>query len=166
MTRTTRWLANIALIVVATAVPLAIVELALRVLGTVPPSIYEADSTLIYRPVAGGRKNFVHNAANGGGTIRVDINDAGFRGPPLRPDGTARRVAVFGDSFIAGEFADDSLTFVRMLERNLATRAPTEVVNAGVTGYGPDQEYLRMQQELPRLFHKHVEVVLLQVDFL
>jgi lysophospholipase L1-like esterase len=151
VTRTTRWLANIALIVVATAVPLAAVELALRVLGAVPPSIYEADSTLIYRPVAGGRKNFVHNAANGGGTIRVDINDAGFRGPPLRPDGTARRVAVFGDSFIAGEFADDSLTFVRMLERNLATRAPTEVVNAGVTGYGPDQEYLRMQQELPRL---------------
>jgi lysophospholipase L1-like esterase len=127
------------------------VELALRVMGTVPPSIYEADSMLIYRPVAGGRKNFVHNAANGGGTIRVDINDAGFRGPPLRPDGTARRVAVFGDSFIAGEFADDSLTFVRMLERNLATRAPTEVVNAGVTGYGPDQEYLRMQRELPRL---------------
>ena len=151
MTRTTRWLANIALIVVATAVPLALVELALRVMGTVPPSIYEADSTLIYRPVAGGRKNFVHNAANGGGTIRVDINDAGFRGPPLRPDGTARRVAVFGDSFIAGEFADDSLTFVRMLERNLAMRAPTEVVNAGVTGYGPDQEYLRMQRELPRL---------------
>ena len=151
MTRATRWLANVGLIVVATAVPLAAVEVALRMMGTVPPSIYEADSTLIYRPVAGGRKNFVHNAANGGGTIRVRINDDGFRGPPLRTDGTARRIVVFGDSFIAGEFADDSLTFVRMLERNLASRAPTEVVNAGVTGYGPDQEYLRMQRDLPRL---------------
>jgi hypothetical protein len=151
VTRESRWLANTALVLVATLVTLAGVEIALRIVGTVPPSIYEADSTLIYRPVAGGRKRFVHNAANGGGTVQVVINADGYRGPPLRDAGSARRVVVYGDSFIAGEFADDSLTFVRMLERNLASRAPTEVVNAGVTGYGPDQAYLRMQRDLPRL---------------
>jgi len=151
VTRVARGLANLALVVVATLVPLAAIEIGLRVAGTVPASIYEADSTLIYRPVPGGRKNFVHNAANGGATIRVEINADGYRGPRLRTDGKARRIAVYGDSFIAGEFADDSLTFVRMLERDLSARAPTEVVNAGVTGYGPDQEYLRMQRDLPRL---------------
>ena len=78
----------------------------------------------------------MHNAANGGGAVRVTINDDGFRGPSLRPAGTARRIIVYGDSFIEGEFADDSLTFVRMLERTLSLRAPTEVINAGVVAYG------------------------------
>jgi len=149
--RRVHWIGNAALVLTSTLLALAVVEIGLRVTGAVPPSMYEADSTLIYRAVPGGQKRFVHNATNGGATIRVRINEDGYRGPPLRPDGTARRVAVFGDSFIAGEFAPDSLTFVRMLERALGARTPTEVVNAGVTGYGPDQEFLRMQRDLPRL---------------
>jgi hypothetical protein len=149
--RGVRWIANGALVLASTLFALAAVEIGLRITGAVPPSMYEADSTLIYRAAAGGQKRFVHNATNGGATIRVTIDDDGYRGPPLRTDGKARRVAVFGDSFIAGEFAPDSLTFVRMLERALSTRSPTEVVNAGVTGYGPDQEFLRMQRDLPRL---------------
>ena len=151
MTRGSRWLANAALVLVATAIPLAVIEIGLRLTKRVPASMYEADSSLLYRHVAGGRKTFQHAAVNGGGTVQVDINAEGYRGPLLRNGGSVRRVAVYGDSFIAGEFADDSLTFVRMLERNLAERAPTEVVNAGVAGYGPDQEFLRMQRELPSL---------------
>jgi lysophospholipase L1-like esterase len=149
--RSLRWMANGVLVLASTLFTLAAVEIGLRVTGAVPASMYEADSTLIYRAVPGGQKRFVHNATNGGATIRVRIDDDGYRGPPLRTDGKARRVAVFGDSFIAGEFAPDSLTFVRMLERALSARTPTEVVNAGVTGYGPDQEFLRMQRDLPRL---------------
>jgi hypothetical protein len=151
LTRAQRRLANAALVVGATLVPLAGIEVGLRLAGTVPPSMYEADSTLLYRLVPGGRKTFTHAAANGGARIRVAINAEGYRGPLLRPKGSARRVVVYGDSFIAGEFADDSATFVRMLERDLSARTPTEVVNAGVIGYGPDQAYLRMQAELPRL---------------
>ncbi len=40
---------------------------------------------------------------------------------------------------------------MRDLERMLSTHAPAEVLNAGVVGWGPDQEYLRMQRELDRL---------------
>ena len=149
--RGVRWIANGVLVLASTVFALGAVEVGLRITGAVPPSMYEADSTLIYRAVPGGQKRFVHNAANGGATIRVQIDDDGYRGPPLRREGSARRVVVFGDSFIAGEFAPDSLTFVRMLERELSSRTPTEVVNAGVTGYGPDQEFLRMQRDLPRL---------------
>jgi hypothetical protein len=151
VTRSARWLGSAALVVAATALSLAAVEIGLRVAGSVPASMYAADSTLLYRTVPGGRKTFTHAAVNGGGRIRVAINADGYRGPPLREKGSVRRVAVYGDSFIAGEFAEDSLTFVRMLERNLAARTPTQVVNAGVAGYGPDQAFLRMQHELPRL---------------
>jgi lysophospholipase L1-like esterase len=151
MTRMQRWLANAALIVGATLIPLTVLEIGLRVSGTVPPSMYEVDSTVLYRLVPGGRKTFIHKPVNGGGQIRVAINAEGYRGPLLRPAGNARRVVVYGDSFIAGEFAEDSLTFVRMLERDLSSHAPTEVVNAGVIGYGPDQAFLRMQAEVSRL---------------
>jgi hypothetical protein len=151
VTRAQRWLANAALILGATLVPLAVFEIGLRVAGTVPPSMYDVDSTLLYRTVPGGRKTFIHAPVNGGGRIKVAINTEGYRGPLLRPAGAARRVVVYGDSFIAGEFADDSLTFVRMLERNLTAFAPTEVINAGVTGYGPDQAFLRMRGEMDRL---------------
>jgi hypothetical protein len=151
VTRTQRWLASAAIVVAASLLPLAAIEVFLRVAGTVPPSMYDVDSTLLYRPIPGGRKIFTHKPVNGGGQIRVAINAEGYRGPLLRPAGSVRRVAVYGDSFIAGEFAADSVTFARMLERDLSSRTATEVVNAGVIGYGPDQAYLRMQGELPNL---------------
>ena len=151
MTSSRKWLLNTAVVITSTVVSLGAVELALRVTDAAPPSIYEADSTLIYRLVPGSRKTFVHNATNGGAKIQVEINEDGFRGPRLRPAGSAQRIVVYGDSFIEGEFAPDSLTFPRLLERRLAQRGPTEVVNAGVLGWGPDQEYLRMRQELPTL---------------
>ncbi len=145
------WIANGALALVATLVPLALFEAGLRLAGTVPPSMFEADSVVIYRLAAGGQKRFVHNATNGGGSVQVTINADGFRGPPLRAAGSAQRIAVYGDSFIEGEFVADDSSFVRDLERDLAARTPTEAVNAGVVGWGPDQAFLRMQRELPTL---------------
>ena len=132
MAASSGWLANATLVLASTLGSLAAVEVGLRVTDAAPPSIYEADTTLIYRLAPGGRKTFVHNAANGGAKVRVQINADGFRGPRLLPAGSSRRIVVYGDSFIEGEFAEDSLTLPRMLERVLANRAPTEVVNAGV----------------------------------
>ena len=149
--RRTGWLANTALVIAATALPLGLFEAGLRVAGAVPPSIYEPDSVLIYRLAANGEKRFVHRAVNGGGTVPVSINADGFRGPPLRPMGSARRLMVYGDSFIEGEFVHDDSSFVRVLEHHLAAHTPTEVVNAGVAGWGPDQEFLWMQRAVPVL---------------
>ena len=151
MTRAAGWLANLALVVVTLLVMLGVLEAGLRMAGTVPASIYEADSTLVYRLVPGGRKTFVHAKVNGAHSIPVVINKEGYRGPLLRAPGSAKRIAMYGDSFIEGEYAVDSLTFPRMLERELSKRQPTEVVNAGVVGWGPDQAYLRMRQEQPTL---------------
>jgi lysophospholipase L1-like esterase len=96
-----------------------------------------------------------HTPANGGHTVRYEVNDQGFRGPALRPiqDGHAR-VLVYGDSFIQAEFTPLAQTFpVRLQEALLGAGAPhgLEVVNAGIAGYGPDQILRRMETELVQL---------------
>ncbi|MBI3791334.1 MAG: hypothetical protein HY275_10715 [Gemmatimonadetes bacterium] len=144
------WMGNVLLAIGGTLLPLVALEGALRVTNAAPAAIYEADTALIYRLRPGGEKVFVHRPSNGGGAVPVSINADGFRGPPLRTDG-ARRIIVYGDSFIEGEFVHDDSTFARDLEHLLAPGTPTEVLNAGVVGWGPDQAFVRMQQELPRL---------------
>ena len=97
---------------------------------------------------------FVHRPENGGSRVDVRINADGFRGPPLRPlVGSGRRIMVYGDSFIAGEISPDTLTFVRVLERLLQSRhgSEIEVVNAGVAGYGPDQAFIALREDAPRM---------------
>lgn len=142
------WAMNALLVLGGTLVPLALVEAGLRVTHAAPEAIYEADSTLIYRLRPGGEKRFKHRPANGGGTVRVQVNADGFRGPALATDGR-RRLIVYGDSFIEGEYVPDDSSFVRDLERTLGAHGPLEVLNAGVIGWGPDQAWLRMQRDLP-----------------
>lgn len=140
--------ASTALLISAALLPLCTLEIALRVRESVPAAVLGPDSILLYKPVPGSHKKFRHRAENGGHVAHTRMNSDGFRGPALRAKGEAFRVMVYGDSFINGEFADDSGTFVRMLERLLSRERPTEVINAGVVGWGPDQAFLRMRQEL------------------
>lgn len=54
------------------------------------------------------------------------------------------RIAVFGDSFIAGQELADDETFTVQLVDELAERGIiAEVLNFGVSGFGVDQAYLR-----------------------
>jgi lysophospholipase L1-like esterase len=107
----------------------------------------------LYELIPGSDKYLTRLPVNGGQTHLIHINRSGYRGAELRPRGESRRIVVYGDSFIEGEFSDLDSTFVRRLEQRLAAalQTPLEVVNAGVAGYGPDQESLRMEDELPRL---------------
>ena len=147
-------LVNALLVLVAFALPLGALELGLRFSGAVPPGIYQPDPSRLYRLVPNSRKVFVHRPENGGSRVDVRINADGFRGPPLRPlVGSGRRIMVYGDSFIAGEISPDTLTFVRVLERLLQSRhgSEIEVVNAGVAGYGPDQAFIALREDAPRM---------------
>src|SRR5208282_2438668 len=58
-----------------------------------------------------------------------------------------------GDSFIQGDFSRTEDTFTERLKAHLSEKMGNrvEVVNAGVAGYGPDQELRRMETELPVL---------------
>ena len=116
--------------------------------------IYQRDDRVLYRLIPGAERISVALPINGGAVIHYRINSLGFRGSELLPAGQATRVLVYGDSFIQGDFARTEDTFTEQLRRRLAARAgdkSIEVVNAGVAGYGPDQELRRMEDELPVL---------------
>jgi hypothetical protein len=148
--------ANALLVVVSTGLAFAAAEGVVRLIDREPPGIYEADATRLYRLVPGAHKRF----RRAGAAVRVDINAQGFRGAPLEPDGRARRVVVIGDSFVEAEFSTEERQFTSRLGAELSARLHDrfELVNAGVVGYGPDQELIQMRQVLRGL---HPELVLI-----
>lgn len=143
---------NLLLVAGGLLIGLAIAEAGLRVLYPTYPAVYEPDPVLLYRLVPSSRKIFVREPANGGQRIPVMIDRDGFRGEELRPRSRATRVAVYGDSFIEAEFSTLDSTFAKRLEQDLGGGKDTiEVVNAGVVGYGPDQELFAIRQGMERL---------------
>lgn len=123
------------------------------VLGPRHRPIYQADDRLIFRFIPGRRSVMSHAPVNGGGTVAHRINSDGFRGEELRPGREIARVVVYGDSFIHAFYTPQEETFVAQLGASLASRIgrPVEMVNAGVSSYGPDQVALKMEGELERL---------------
>ena len=75
------------------------------------------------------------------------INGAGLRSTreyERQPPADTLRIALFGDSFTAGDDASDETAWSHLLEVNL-NRAGirAEVLNFGVSAYGMDQAFLR-----------------------
>ncbi len=84
----------------------------------------------------------------------VAINSLGLRGPEIPPrDRSELRVLFSGDSIVAALEVDYEATFVARLELLLRDRLPTPVrtINAGVRGYGTDQDYLYFRERGWRL---------------
>ena len=84
---------------------------------------------------------------------KVRINSLGLRGPeiaPLPPHGV--RVLALGDSQVAGFEVEEDQTFIHLLEQSLSrSDRPVQVINAGIRGYGTDQEYLLFKERLSSL---------------
>ena len=80
-------------------------------------------------------------------TIHAQHNSLGFRDIEFERD--ARPVVLFlGDSFVWGVDAEASERFTDLLRSRLPQMA---IVNAGVSGYGTDQEYLLLQRIWPTM---------------
>ena len=78
-------------------------------------------------------------------TIHAQHNSLGFRDIEFERD--ARPTMLFiGDSFVWGVDAEASERFTDLLRSRLSN---TAIVNAGVSGYGTDQEYLLLQRIWP-----------------
>jgi GDSL-like Lipase/Acylhydrolase family len=74
------------------------------------------------------------------------INQRGYRGRALakEPLAGARRVLVLGDSIAFGAGVNDLETFVERLQ---TPGSGFEVANLGVSGFGTDQELLRLERD-------------------
>ena len=78
------------------------------------------------------------------------VNSAGMRATreyDRTPADDALRIALFGDSFTAGDDVRDGETWGHRLESRLVEAGMrAEVLNFGVSGYGMDQAYLRWRK--------------------
>ena len=90
---------------------------------------------------------FKPNTERQGGIFTV--NGAGIRSRreyAQNPPDDTLRIAIFGDSFTAGEDVNDDESWGQQLEMLLNDAGiKAEVLNFGVSGYGMDQAYLRWQ---------------------
>lgn len=145
---------RVLLVVLSTLVMLGFAEVAGEwLLGDRHRPIYQFDERLIFKFIPNRTSSTTLDAVNGGETVVHRINADGFRGAELRQDGKAQRVVVYGDSFIHAYYTRDDQTFSAQLAASLTKLSgrEVEVVNAGVSSYGPDQVALKMERELPLL---------------
>ena len=85
----------------------------------------------------------------------VKTNSFGLASPEIdvrRPDQYTIRVLVVGDAFSMPEGLDYERSYPALLEKQLSRHASlgsVQVINGGVTGYGPLQQYRQMSELLP-----------------
>jgi len=86
-----------------------------------------------------------------GRTLRfvTDENRYRVRSPGVRVDFAAPTILSTGESVASGYALDYDETYAALL----AERLGVQVANLAVTGYGADQAYLRLADELPRFVH-------------
>jgi hypothetical protein len=103
---------------------------------------YRYDAELGWAPVPNSS-----SAVTTARTIHAQHNSLGFRDIEFEPD--ARPTMLFiGDSFVWGVDAEVGERFTDLLRSRLPNQ---HIVNAGVSGYGTDQEYLLLRRIWPKV---------------
>jgi len=160
-------LANVALLVLSSALALAAVEGAARVLvhrWERRPHTTRGSITR-FNPVLGwdkppGTEAWLHRPEY---DVHLVVNAHGLRGPDrgyAKPAGV-RRILLLGDSFTEGYTVREEGTLRAALESLLTAEGcgRWEVINAGTLGYSTDQEYLYFASE-GRRYEPDIVVVL------
>ncbi len=111
--------------------------------------LFQLDDELLHETLPGARRLLLMPAIVGGERVLTELGPEGYRGPALRSPKSAQRVVVAGDSLVLAENVVRRETFVARLGGALAqlSDAAPEMVNAGVSGYGPDQTLLRFERD-------------------
>ena len=114
--------------------------------------VIEYDKDYLYKLKPNLKKTFYRHNSNGGDTIIWRTNSRGFRGNEIikKPD---KRIIVYGNSNILALFSSLENTFPNKLQSYLSmtTDSKIEVLNAGVFGFGPDQSFIKMKNQIDRL---------------
>jgi hypothetical protein len=141
---------TIGLSLAMTLVTLAALEIVLRVAdfrmlreGSTERSLsYRHDAELGWAPIP--NSNSVVTEAR---SIHAQHNSLGLR--DIEFGGDARPAILFlGDSFVWGLDAEAHERFTDLLRARISSH---QIINAGVSGYGTDQEYLLLQRLWPKL---------------
>lgn len=156
------WLKRSLLILAGLGAAVVVGEIALRLAGYSVPSFYRRDPVIgaTLRPNAEGWWTRE-------GRTYIRINSRGLRDREhelTKPAGTVR-IAVLGDSFAEALQVPIERTFWAVAEARLRDchylgTQDVEVINFGVSGYGPAQELLTLRQ---RVWDYDPDIVLLAV---
>ena len=110
---------------------------------------YHADTSRIWSPIP--NSSHVHARPDTGTYVSVIYNEFGMRQHrPFDADelGQATNIAFFGDSFTENRGIRSAYSFTESLDYllNLREGAAFNVLNFGVGGYGPGQQFISYQQ--------------------
>jgi hypothetical protein len=160
--RAGEWRARILLALISTAVCLALAEVAARMLLRPAPvpvegtPISELSPTLGWRTRALGSQRIRRPDFD----VSIALNSLGLRGPELPYEAAPgrKRMAIMGDSFAHGYYAQEPLTIRGRLAQALDS-CGVDVLNAGSPGYSTDQEWLYFSSEIRK--YRPTEVILL-----
>jgi hypothetical protein len=156
------WLRRLVLFALAAAAGLLLAEFACSRWLPLGAPLVRLDEVLLHTNRRDAHSLLVLAEANGGDWIHLRTNSHGLRGEELGPRGERLRLAVYGDSFVFAGNTREEDTFVQVLGRELGQRLgrPVEALNAGVTGYGPDQALLKFERECGELAPEFVVLCL------
>jgi hypothetical protein len=161
--RAAEWRLRLILAAFSSLLALAVAEIAARVLlrpeaprAAAGTPISELSPTLGWRTRALGSQRIQRDEF----AVTVTINSRGLRGPeiPYEAAQGRRRLAIVGDSFAHGYYADEPETLRGLLGSALES-CRVDVLNAGGPGYSTDQSWLHFNEEVRK--YQPSEVVLL-----
>ena len=81
----------------------------------------------------------------------IHINSIGLRDDEPRTDSTLHKILGLGDSFTFGHGVEAESSFIEILENKLNRVSPTDILNAGVPGTGPDH-YLKVFNHVNKVY--------------
>lgn len=157
------WRARLLLAMVSIVLTLGVAELVARVALRPRPTrtgegtpISEMSATLGWKTRAGGSQRIRREDFE----VTVSLNTFGLRGPELAYEAAPgrRRLAVMGDSFAHGYYAEEPETVRGRLGEAL-DGCGVDVLNAGGPGYSTDQAWIYFDTEIRK--YNPSEVVLL-----
>jgi hypothetical protein len=151
------------LIAASVGVTLGILEAGVRLFSPQRTKVIVSammDPDLIFRLPANARGTEVQEEF----AIRIETNAHGLRDRDFaseKPNGVVSRMLVLGDSMTHGMGVEAEDTYPKVLERLLAGLAGPgkyEVINAGIYGYGTDQEVVLFEKLIP-LYHPDIALL-------